>query len=300
MKNDDTTQPAPGKRPVHVVRRRSLWDGDLVTILVPERAKVLSFKQGDEEFSYLAFRLHIHGDDFINVHVRPAGEELIGKKVKGWLSIWEKQLDDGRIYRYIDIDPVIGEDLKEPVNRWFRVVPNRPDEVEIREGWMFYNVPHPTKRGEILRGAILLFPPGEEIRLFRQVHKLVKDDPAEGDGVTRDKRWRKPRPNRDMGRVAEAHEREPVESATEAVETISRNAPVPASEPVRMGEVPRKLRRKGKPNAKASPATTPDEPAPEPKSQPLPQSDLDKLKELATGGFGMRSAFSDRGVSATE
>ena len=150
----------------NVVRRSLLWDGDFVAIPVPERAKLLSFAQGKERFAYLAFRLRIAGNGFINVHVTPASRALAGERVKGWLSIWEKELDDGRVYRYIDIEPAIGDDLREPVQRWFRVIPNHPSEIEIREGWVFHNIPHPTNRGETLRGAILLYPPGQEVRFL--------------------------------------------------------------------------------------------------------------------------------------
>lgn len=264
---ETTTKPA--KRPVHVVRRTLLWEGDLVSLHVPERAKVLTFNQEGQKFTYLSFQFAIFGGKFVDVFVRPAGSDLIGTEVEGWLSIWEKRLSDSRVYRYIDIELADEADLDEPVSRSFKVVPNWPDEVEIGEGWMFYGIPHPFKRERTLRGAILLYPAGEKVR----IRQTVALQPAEASAKCG------PEPAEPMVETTETDDEVLVQAVPESV-------PAPKSEPVRMGEVPRqarKPRRAAKPAAEMVVETTNDPPAPV-----TPRADSAQLKELAEKGFGMR------------
>ena len=249
----ETTPSVPSKRPVHVVRRTTLWEGDLVSIHVPERAKVLTFDQGGEKFTYLSFQFAIFGEKFVDVFVRSAGSELIGTEIVGWLSIWEKRLSDGRICRYIDVEPADEADLDEPAYREFKVVPNWPDEVEMREGWMFYGIPHPFKHERTLRGAILLYPLGDKVR----IRKPAAEPAAKAAEV-------------DQPAPAAA---EPKPAETVPAQTVPESVPAPKPKPVRMGEGPRqpqKTHRVAKPAAET------------------PRADLAQLKELAENGFGLR------------
>ncbi len=262
-----STTPSPSKRPARAVSRRTLWDGDLVSIHVPERAEVRIFDREGEKFTYLAFQFAIDGGKFIDVFVRPAGSELIGTEVEGWLSICEKR-ENGRVSRYIDIESVdeLDEvDPDEPVDRCVTVVPVRASEVEIREGWTFFDIPHPFKRERTLRGAILLYPLGEKVR----IRKTVDADP-------------KP-----MKASVEAEYAEPVAEATEIGGVVlAQAAPEPefvetnlgeTPEPVRMGEMPRKPRSTSRRNTEKKKLVS--------KS---PQVDPARLKELVENGFGMR------------
>ncbi|MDO8407654.1 MAG: hypothetical protein Q7S95_00245 [bacterium] len=265
---ETTTQPA--KRPAQVVvSRKIIWEGDIVAVTVPERAKVLFFNQEGQKFSYLAYRLQIFGDRFVNVHIRPAGRELVGTEVKGWLSIWEKQFANCEVYRYIDIEPVGETDQDEPISRCVAVVPTRASEVEIREGWTFYNIPHPTRRGGTLRGAILLYPAGDKVR----IRKTADPQPVEIPAGSEPEPAKLETEATETEEVSAQTESEPESAETTLVQAMPESVPPPKPEPVRMGEVPRKPRRDT--DKKKSASTQ-------------PRIDPARLKELAEIGFAMR------------
>ena len=266
MAIETTTQPVPTRH--QVVSRKILWEGDLVYLYVPERAQVRTFDREGEKFTYLTFQLAICDGKAVDIFVKPAGSELIGSEVDGWPSICEKRLDDGRVYRYIEIELADESDLDEPVDRCITVVPVRADEVEILEGWTFFNIPHPFKRERKLRGTILLYPLGDKVRIRPTAAPQPAEAPADGE----------PEPTRQVVGTTGTDEL--------LAQAVSESVPAPKPEPVRMGEVPRqarKPRRAAKPVAETIVETTDDPPA-----SVTPRVDPAQLAQLAESGFGLR------------
>lgn len=240
---------------------------DLIPVYVPMEARFHQDKGGAT--GRFVFHLPIAGASFVEVRVWPALPEMQGTAVNAMLSIKDECFQNGHVRRLICFEPVPAAEQADRADRWFDVVPNRPDEIAFEDGDAFYHIPHPTVRGATLRGAIVIFAPGGRVTLKPVVvSELVAQTevPAESaeipatEPVSAGKaEGHSSAPVADVDQPAP--EPEPVEAVPEAVEVDPQAAePAPKPEPVRMGEVPRKPRssaqRKPKPAAKADrPAT---------------------------------------------
>jgi hypothetical protein len=106
------------RRPARkVIDRKRLWEGGTVSLSVPVKRFVThhQLEVGGEKLDYIQFGLPVRGG-VINVYVHAENAiDYAGKKVVGMLEVWEKEMEGGARFLYLNLRPDPG--VVNPTNR---------------------------------------------------------------------------------------------------------------------------------------------------------------------------------------
>lgn len=110
------TSSSAERTPSPVKERSRLWNHGTIRIKVPDYAKWGTFEDTTTKLRFLQFAPFIKGGR-VNIFVHNATDAMIGKWIVASAELWNKTLEDGRSYLYIDLYPSPGS--KDPTHRMF-------------------------------------------------------------------------------------------------------------------------------------------------------------------------------------
>jgi hypothetical protein len=122
----DSTAPRAARK---VVGRKCIWQGGVVTLNIPA-ARFLAHHalkgEGGESLNYAQYGMALRGG-VINVFLHDIVDPMAyaGKKVAGAIEIWEKTMEGGARYLYIDFRPAEGSAITHKVTVVQGLCPDR-------------------------------------------------------------------------------------------------------------------------------------------------------------------------------
>ncbi len=116
--------------------RTLLWSGGVVEIKVSGDAETreVTTREG-EELRYLRFQRGIRGGH-INCFLHTKNAALRGTRITARVEVWQKELEDGRRFLYLDF-----RQTRDAVTHRLVVMPGKPDEATIPEGSLGFETP---------------------------------------------------------------------------------------------------------------------------------------------------------------
>ncbi|HEY0010477.1 MAG TPA: hypothetical protein VGB97_01015 [Candidatus Paceibacterota bacterium] len=153
--------------PVPVIARETLHTGPVVKVKVPVGANDGAYPDGDEMVPFMAFHHNVPGG-FVKFFVHSGDAALRGKTITASASVHRKQLQDDRLYLYVDLHPV---DADTPVTHRLAVLPKGPGSWDALDHTKF-ETPAP------INGLVIFAPPEAKLVPEGMVVQLPKPAPA--------------------------------------------------------------------------------------------------------------------------
>ena len=153
---------------VEVLERKKVWDGGVVRINVPASAQPALYDDGKIQVPYLYFNHSVAGGR-VHLHVLlQNADELRGKSITALATVYEKTIEGGRKFVYVDFTPV--SDDTQVTHRFF--VMSYADRLEMpkNEGWIRFDLPKP------LDGLIAFGTPDAIMPDPTPLHRLTPED----------------------------------------------------------------------------------------------------------------------------
>ena len=139
---------------IATINRRMLWNGGIISIVVPPTAKEGEYPSPAGPQKFIKFPITVTGG-VVNVFVHDEEPtRLLGQRISAAAEIWQKTLADGRKFLHVDLDPVPG-----PITHRVSVMSARKEDLIFQDGFAAFDTPMP------LRGMVVAAPVDSKIRI---------------------------------------------------------------------------------------------------------------------------------------
>ncbi len=92
--------------PSKVLERKLLWEGGVVKITIPAKAKEGFVENPEGDICFLQFAESVDGG-LINIFLHTSEPETYrGNRITAAIEVWQKSFEDGRAFLFIDLHPV--------------------------------------------------------------------------------------------------------------------------------------------------------------------------------------------------